>query len=37
MREIAIGLGVSIFIALFMVYLYEPSLYHLWFHRLFLR
>ena len=27
MREIAVGVGVSIFIALCMIYLYEPSLF----------
>ena len=35
MRDIAVGLIVAIFIALFMVYVYEPSLFHLWLHRLF--
>ena len=32
MREFAIGLGVAIFIALFMIYTYQPSLYASWFH-----
>ena len=31
MRDFAIGLGVAIFIALFTIYLYQPSLYHHWF------
>ncbi len=35
MRDIAVGLIVAVFIALFMVYMYEPSLYHHWLHRLF--
>ena len=35
MRDIAVGLIVAIFIALFMIYIYQPSLIHLWLHRLF--
>ena len=35
MRDFAVGLGVMIFIALCMIYVYEPSLYHVWLHRLF--
>jgi len=31
MRDFAVGLGVAIFIALFIIYLYQPSLYHHWF------
>ena len=34
-REIAVGLIVVIFIALFMIYVYQPSLIHTWLHRLF--
>ena len=30
MRDFAVGLGVAIFIALFTIYLYQPSLYHHW-------
>ena len=28
MRDIAVGLIVAIFIALFMIYVYQPSLFH---------
>jgi hypothetical protein len=35
MRETAVGIGVSIFVALCMIYLYAPSLFHLWMRRLF--
>ena len=35
MRDIAVGLIVAIFIALFMIYVYQPSLFHTWLHRLF--
>jgi hypothetical protein len=35
MRDIAVGLIVAIFIALFMIYVYQPSLIHLWLRRLF--
>jgi hypothetical protein len=35
MRDIAVGLIVVIFIALFMIYVYQPSLIHTWLHRLF--
>jgi hypothetical protein len=35
MREIAVGVGVTIFIVLFMIYVYEPSLFGIWSRRLF--
>ena len=35
MRDIAVGLIVANFIALFMIYVYQPSLFHTWLHRLF--
>jgi hypothetical protein len=35
MRDFAVGIGVAIFIALFIVYTYQPSIYETWFHRLF--
>jgi hypothetical protein len=33
-RDILVGLGVSIFIALFMVYVYQPAVFHHWVYRL---
>jgi hypothetical protein len=35
MREIAVGVGVSIFIALFIIYVYDPTLFEIWVRRLF--
>jgi hypothetical protein len=34
MRDLFVGLIVALFIAGFMVYVYEPSLFHVWLHRL---
>jgi hypothetical protein len=34
MRDIAVGLIVAAFIALFMVYVYQPSVFHAWLNRL---
>jgi len=34
MRDLFIGLIVALFIAGFMVYVYAPSLLHVWLHRL---
>ena len=34
MRDFFVGLIVALFIAGFMVYIYEPSLFHVWLHRL---
>jgi hypothetical protein len=31
MRDFAVGLGVAILIALFIIYVYQPSLYESWF------
>jgi len=36
MREIAVGVGVSVFIALCLIYTYQPSLLDTWFRRLFM-
>jgi hypothetical protein len=33
-RDILVGLGVSIFIALFKVYVYPPSVFRHWLNRL---
>ncbi len=35
MREIAVGVVVSIFIALVMIYRYQPALLDFWFRHLF--
>jgi hypothetical protein len=35
MRDWIVGLIVAVFIAGFMVYVYEPALFHIWLHRLF--
>ena len=34
MRDILVGLGVAIFIALFLIYTYQPSVFHYWLNRL---
>ncbi len=34
MRDWIVGLIVALFIAGFMVYSYEPSIFHTWLHRL---
>ena len=34
MRDLFVGLIVALFIAGFMVYVYEPALFHVWLHRL---
>jgi hypothetical protein len=36
MRDFAVGLVVSIFIVLFIIYTYQPSILDYWIRRLFL-
>jgi hypothetical protein len=35
MRDFAVGLGVAVFIILFIIYVYQPSLYEHWLRLLF--
>lgn len=34
MRDILVGLAVAVFIGLFMIYMYQPAVFHHWVNRL---